>query len=100
MVVRTGDRTKTTAVEPGRGAGRKTDQPPATPREDLPDLLARQRAAFLRDGPTSLSELDAAVGERPCYAWKGKPLYDEADDAKLGDTTGHKVAKAWFVVQP
>jgi predicted lipoprotein with Yx(FWY)xxD motif len=28
------------------------------------------------------------------------PLYYYADDARPGDTTGHNVGKAWFVIQP
>lgn len=34
------------------------------------------------------------------YAYKGKPLYYWKNDAKPGDTTGHKVRDVWFVAQP
>ena len=47
----------------------------------------------------ALSTITREDGTRQ-YAWKGKPLYYYAEDRKPGDTTGHEVGKAWFVVKP
>jgi predicted lipoprotein with Yx(FWY)xxD motif len=48
-------------------------------------------------GPLSLITRDDGSKQ---HAWKGMPLYYYADDARPGDTTGHNVGKAWFVIQP
>jgi predicted lipoprotein with Yx(FWY)xxD motif len=61
--------------------------PPLTPAAGAP-VPAGALSLITRDDGTSQ------------YAWKGKPLYYYADDTKPGETAGHNLGKAWFVVQP
>ena len=62
----------------------------------------RAAAAAVRPADQLHPELDAAVEERRCDAWKAKPLYDQADDAKPGETTGTTPPRcgSWFSRSP
>jgi coniferyl-aldehyde dehydrogenase len=82
----------TTTVEQAQGAGRKTDQPPSTPREALPDLLARQRAAFLRDGPPSLAERRANLTKLRAAVLARQRDLEAAVDADFGHRSRHETA--------
>jgi len=65
---------------------------PSTEREALPDLLATQRAAFLRDGPPSLAERRANLSKLRAAVLARKGDLEAAVDADFGHRSRHETA--------
>src|SRR5262245_39671881 len=68
-----------------RGAG-------SVARRQLPDLLARQRAAFLRGGPPSLAERRARLKKLRAAVLARKADFEAALDADFGHRSRHETA--------
>ena len=65
----------------------------ATAQSDaLPGILARQRAAFLRDGPPSLSERKASLKKLRAAIIARRPEFEAALDADFGHRSKHETA--------
>ena len=67
-------------------------QSAATPQDTLTSLLARQRAAFLRDGPPSLAERRASLKKLRAALLARRGDLEAALDADFGHRSRHETA--------
>ena len=63
-----------------------------TPQEKLSSLLARQRAAFLRDGPPSLAERRANLRKLRAAVLARRADFEAALDSDFGHRSRHETA--------
>ena len=82
--------TMTLAQTEGRAL--RSDESPSSPREGLSNLLARQRAAFLRDGPPSLAERREKLRKLRAALLARRSDLESAVDADFGHRSRHETA--------
>lgn len=82
----------TMTLEEVRVSARPRDESPSSPEEGLAKLLARQRAAFLRDGPPSLAERRAKLKKLRAALLARRRDLEAAVDADFGHRSRHETA--------